>query len=336
MTPMSLGMGLSLADYSPRGGIITARGLPGDTAALGATTFTRADATACATYINNSLVLQTVAANIQRNSHYVDGVRTILLESSRVNPCLQSEDFGVTWIPSNAPTRVPGADVASGVSLDLIGDASAVTQSSYAQAVVLSGDGVQVVSVFVKKGLVVPTSSTVVNVTDMTQVIETLDTLISWVGTVPAVAMTIGTYLGFTLLAGNVYRLDFLTLAMVAANVNRMMVIPARVAGGDIGNIYEGGFCVARAAFARSYIKTTVVAVTQATDALSFAGSSAFPGASTLFYRYWDLATRAWVNIAAAYTPGDPIVPPVDRAYADIAVLRGSLSTTAAAQAMGY
>jgi hypothetical protein len=60
-------------------------------------TFARPDATTCATYIDVNGVVQTVAANIPRNAHFVPGQTalgpTLLLEGSRKNHCLYGRDL---------------------------------------------------------------------------------------------------------------------------------------------------------------------------------------------------------------------------------------------------
>ena len=85
--------------------------------------------------------------------------------------------------------------------------------------------------------------------------------------------------------------------------------------------MYEWQAQAEDAAFPSSPIIQGAIALTRAVDALSYAG---VPITGTLFYHYWDLATQAWVAVAAAYTASTTITPPVDRAYTHIAVLQGT------------
>jgi hypothetical protein len=60
--------------------------------ALGGT-FARADGATCATYIDRNGIVQTVAANVIRDSHYITGQRTTILEPASTNGCLRSKEF---------------------------------------------------------------------------------------------------------------------------------------------------------------------------------------------------------------------------------------------------
>lgn len=46
--------------------------------------------------------LSRVAANVLRDSHYINGVRTTLFEPSAINSCLQSQTFNTTWVPQES------------------------------------------------------------------------------------------------------------------------------------------------------------------------------------------------------------------------------------------
>src|SRR5690349_23739750 len=87
-------------------------------------TFTRADATTCATYVDRDGILRVAAAGVPR-IEWVDldgdGIREtpgILLEGSRKNLPLRSEDFGTTWVPTGTPTRTPAETTLGALSMD--------------------------------------------------------------------------------------------------------------------------------------------------------------------------------------------------------------------------
>lgn len=119
-------------------------------------TFARADATTCATYFDINGVLQTVAANVLRDNHYVSGVRTTLLEcGTRTNPVLWNRDLtNVAWAASNVTplknqTGIDGvansassitATAGNGTILQGFAQAiSTVTKSAYVKRLVGSG-----------------------------------------------------------------------------------------------------------------------------------------------------------------------------------------------------
>lgn len=89
-------VGLALNEVQPNN--ILLRYAPGDT--ITGETFSRAGTSA--TYRDaNGNVVGTVA-NQKRDNHYVNGVRSILLEDTSTNICLQSETLGTTWGTSAA------------------------------------------------------------------------------------------------------------------------------------------------------------------------------------------------------------------------------------------
>jgi hypothetical protein len=244
---------------------------------LGKETFTRADASTCATSIDRLGQLRTWAAN-QLRLEFVDldgdGVREtpgFVLEGSRTNLCLRSQDFA-NWSVIGTPT-IGTAITASDLSLDLLGDDDGAALEYFYRSVTFTGNAVKAVSVFAKKG----TSSSDewhLQIFDNTAGTQRLIAKISWDGSgVPSVVMTVGSQIGSPALVGNgIYQFSFQTTSVTAANSHEVRVIPARLADADAdtGNVYIGGVQVEDAAFPSSYIKTTTATVTRAADSLTF------------------------------------------------------------------
>lgn len=234
-----------------------------------APTFTRADATTCATYVDRDLTIRTAAAGKLR-ADWTGSVCSLLLESSRTNICLQSQDFGTTWTPFGTPTRSAAAATCGIVALDLIGDDDAGADEGYFQAVTFTGDAAKSVALFVKQG---SAASSVFRLADLTAGQNRLLGALTWASGAPVVVMTTGTYLRTVALASGVYRLEFQTTSVTAANTHRLLVYPAEVAGitgTSTGTLYAGGVQVEDAPYPSSYIKTTTGAVTRAADSLTF------------------------------------------------------------------
>lgn len=240
-------------------------------------TFTRADAATCATFVDRDLTIRKAAAGKLRASWYdtdSDGVADVcglLLESSRVNICLQSEDFGTTWAAVGTPTRSAGALTCGALSMDLLGDDSGAAIELYRQNVTPTGTAVKAYSVFVSKGSSAPTTGSEVSVYDTVALAYRLRAWITWSGTVPVVAIQggAGTLLRTVRLASNVYRLEFQTTSCTTAVAHTLEVIPANTAA-EQGNIYVNAVQFEDAPYPSSYIKTTTVAVTRAAEQLSF------------------------------------------------------------------
>lgn len=199
-----------------------------------------------------------------------DGVRETpgaVLEQQRTNRCLQSQDFGTApWgLFSGTPTRVAAALVLGDLVLDLLGDDDAVVDETYFQDITVVGDGIKSFSFYVKAGTSQPAGGSLVKWRDTT-VGDRLEATITWSAGVPSVTLGgVGTYLGSVALGSGAYRLLFETLAITAADINRLMVVPAKVPA-ETGTLYIGGVQAEDATFPSSYIKTTSAAATRNND----------------------------------------------------------------------
>lgn len=243
---------------------------PGDT--LVSETFAR---TGNATYHDSSSVVQTAGTGVKRDGHFVaPGVQSLLLEDTATNVCLQSENFGTTWVAVGTPTRAGGTNTASGISLDTIGDDDAAAVEGYRQAITYTGDGAKGVSLYVRQGT---STSTAIRCQDTTAVADRLLGILTWSGGLPSVAMTTGTYLGYDSLAGTTFRLLFKTTSITAANTNEVQIYPATNAAfavANTGNVYAGGVQCENGTFPTSYIKTTTIPVTRNADSYSITFST--------------------------------------------------------------
>ena len=245
-------------------------------------TFTRADATTCATYVDANGLVRTVPANVLRDRHYVGGVRTTLLEGARTNLCLRSQDFSVAgvWVPIGTPQL--GTPLALGdLSLDFVGDDDAAAFEGYYQTIGLTGNAVKGLSFFAKEGTAPNAAGFSVIFEDFTAGADRLRATITWASGVPTVTMVTGSIVATTAVGNGVYRFLFTTTAATAAHTHRLDVYAVAGAAAAVGNVYIGGVQVEDAAFPSSYIKTTAAAVTRAADALSFP-FAAVPQAMTL------------------------------------------------------
>lgn len=250
-------------------------------------------------YVARGGQLLSAAANVPRISYLdIEGDGEIddpawLLEGAGTNLCLQSENFGTTWVAGGTPTRSAAAHTASGVTLDLIGDDDAGGTEWYDQNITFTGDATKAVSVHMKEGAIPATTQ--VDMTDTTAVLVRLRATVSWSGGVPTVTMLVGTHTGTELLAGGVYRFLFAAPSVVAANTNQLRILPA-ILPGNIGNVYAGGFQAENAPVATSYIRTTTVAVTRGAE-VAYLPFARPPQAMTIYARF---AARGLLSVSGA------------------------------------
>lgn len=222
-----------------------------------------------------------------------DGIREtpmLLLRAATDNIVLQSEDFGTTWTAVGTPTRVAGAHTASGVSLDLIGDDTGAMQELYRQSLTFTGDGAKGALIHMKAGLAQPGSGSRIQIEDTTASASRLTGVVTWSGSgVPSVSVSAGSYLGSERMAGGVYRLLFSAAGVVAANANRLNILPATISG-EQGNVYAGGVQVQNDEFPSGYFKTTTGSVSGTADSLVYA-FYLLPQSLTAYWRGVDQGT---------------------------------------------
>lgn len=217
---------------------------------------------------------------------WIGGEPVMVLEQGRTNLCLRSEDFGTSWGTAGTTSRVAAAHVASGVSLDLLGDTDAAALSNFAQAISFTGDGTKAFSIFIKKG---SAGSVTVKIRSI-GVADRGRLLITWSGDVPSVAVSAGaTYCGYEVLNDGVYRLLASAAGVVASESNSFQVYPASDTDVALtGTVYAGGAQAEDAVVPSSYIRTEGTTVTRSADSLNFP-FSAPPRAMTVYVRGYHL-----------------------------------------------
>lgn len=215
------------------------RYLPGGAVASIGGTFARADASTCATYIDANGVLQTVAANVLRDNHYIGGTRTALLEGSRKNVCLQSEAMNqAVWAKTGSPTMTEGQGPYAGLSFtryqgtpgtDFIG-----------QTISFTGNATKAGLIFAKQSGAASGTFTV-NLRDST---GSADRLVIQLTVAAGGAITgaasVGTLLFTTALASGVYCFGWVSTSVTAADTN---IYRLGTAGSCTDILLAGGQC---------------------------------------------------------------------------------------------
>lgn len=338
---LSIGLGLDLSGIAA-GSLpsIAFRWRPGDALPAGST-FTRADATTCARQRDANGVFQLAAANVLRDTHYVGAVRTALLETGRTQSALGAASLGdgtywanlAQFTVTAAPASVlAGATAWRHANLGGAGDRNRFqlvgswvsAQAELAVAIIQNADAVT-------SGLALMDASSGGRVADYVFTWATMTGALTGGlsgtnqvgGAIALAADTVLLYVGCTPGAANI------------GNGLRVRVEPSGASTNTLAAIVHYAGKVTGATFPRSPIVTVASALTQATDALSLAGVAATAPA-TLYTRWFNITTQVATDAVAAYTSGDAIVPAVDRAYVDIAVLRGSYSAAVARSMLGY
>lgn len=212
-------------------------------------------------------------------------------EETSTNVCLQSENFGSVWLPSNLPTRSAGAITSGDLAFDLITDDSAILPEGYTQVITFTGNAVKAISIFIGQGT---STSTLIRLRDTTAAANRLNVAVTWSGGAPSVSAATGTYLGSIRVAttggpGVAYRLLFATTSVTAANVNSLEVYAASdtaADGGPQGNVYLGGAQAENRTRPSSYIPTAGGTVTRPIDAVTrtTAGIPGFNATAGMIY----------------------------------------------------
>jgi hypothetical protein len=221
---------------------------------------------------------------------------TVLLEPTRINLCLQSENFGTTWAAVGTPTRTAAALTIGDLVLDLIGDDAAGTLEGYTQTVTCTGNAVKAVSLRMAAGT---SMSTMIRLRDTTAGADRLLAAVTWAAGVPTVVMTTGAAVGAPLaLASGAYAFGFQTASVTAANTNSLQVYPASTAAlavANTGTVYVGGVQAEDAPMPSSYLKTTTATVTRNGEALSYPALWPLQDNETWYVR---MARPNWADMA--------------------------------------
>lgn len=241
-------------------------------------TFSRADATTCATYIDANGGVRTVAANVLRDSHYIAGVRHTLLEPSRTNLFINSEDISGATL--NNATVSANADAAPDdtVTMDRLIESTANGTHSFSRPITVIADAVYAFSVFVKAGSRTRVALKLYDAASNTH--SVLQKFNLSTGAVDGSAGTSGTgaFVRASIVAvSGGYRITLVgsigsAVTSVRAEAMLLDASGATTYTGD-GSSYASFWGVQfedNARFATSYIKTSGTAVTRAADELYF------------------------------------------------------------------
>lgn len=258
---------------------------PGDT--ITGESFTRSTT---GTYVNSSAVSGSAAINVKRDSHYINSVRTILLEGARENACVRSGLFtAAPWADAGTPTNVSdGTD--SGVELFEVGDDNAAAREGYEQNIVFTGNGLKAINLRTAQGT---STSSVFRLRDTTAAANRLLGALTWSAGLPVLVMTTGTYLGYEVLNGSVFRLKFATTSVTAANTNELglySATDAALSATPTGTLTMGAVQAENAAFGSSYFPTTTAALTRGADSYSLP-FTATPGEMSVYVKFVELGT---------------------------------------------
>lgn len=215
--------------------------------------------TAGATFLGTTGETWTLNGGAKVNKWPVQGYSPNL---AATNLCLQSENFGTTWVAVGTPTRSAAALRNGVVLLDLIGDDDGAGLEGYTQVVTYTADATKAFSLYFAQGT---STSTVFRIRDTTAAADRLLGAITWVNGFPTVTMTTGTLQGVDARGNGVFRLRVLSSAITAANVNQLECYPATdaaLAVAATGTVYFGAVMTENAAVSAPYIATTTATVT--------------------------------------------------------------------------
>lgn len=246
-------------------------------------TFSRADASTCASYIDRDGLVRVAAANKLRTQWEDldgDGIREtpgILFEGERTNIIPWSDAIS-NWTSSLTPVVTDAFATLGDLSLALIEDDNAAGREEKLINFSFTGDGVKGVQFFVRA----PATPTDANDSRLT-VFDTvagggtnrLVVSFTWNadGTLASATALTGTILGTPKKLGNagglpVYLVTCQATAVTAANLHQFYLTPCNTAG-NLGKMVIGGIQCENGTFPSSRIKTAGAALTRASDALT-------------------------------------------------------------------
>ena len=234
-----------------------------------------------------ALQVTTAGTGVVRDAHYVTPtgasapVRTLLLEPQRTNLCIRSEEFD-TWTSFGGSSVTANAAVApdGSTTADLI--VATTTAGQRRREVSFTGDGTKCVALFAKAGT---STQSRVALRDITAALDRRVVLVNWSAGVPTLADGggAGTLYPVQSLGNGWYRLMFAVDAVVAANVNNIVVSPDIAVGTN--DCLFWGAQAENAVVPSSYIPTVATTVTRNADSLYWDIPALVPRELTVYVR---------------------------------------------------
>lgn len=315
-------------------------------AALGGVSSITRNLAAFETNVDGSIT--SIAINTLRDGHFVNGVRTILLEPAATNILPKSQTID-TWSASNASVIANTTTAPDGtVTADTVTDADAAHVGNMNVNATIANDSTTwCVSLFIQKLSSAPTFFPAIRV----QIHAGTDLDLAFVLNQQTGAFLTNRIAGTLTASGIIDHGTFWRVWIAGPNVSNngtsivlfaepawTIIFSSGNSVAAVGSTVAWGCQAENTAFPTSYIPTVGASVTRGVDALSFVGATPFTGTLTLFSRFYDLATQTWQASAAAYTGGTAITPSLGtggRAYSDLAILQGTLSVAQCMLALG-
>jgi hypothetical protein len=267
--------------------------IPSEDAAFASIGLVRATVAA---YADKNGVLQSAANNVWRDGHYINGVRSALMEPQRTNWIVRSEDFATTWTASLI-TRTGGqADPKGGNSAFYIQASPSGSQGELDMNSVagLTNGASASLSLFVKRGYHVPANGSEIGIFDATAAVWRGSLLLQWTGDTPVLTARNGASgVRSERYKNGWWRIQLTTSAITSANANRyvIQVNDDSVTDPDADLYIYGAQLESGTSFATSYIPTTGAAATRNGDVSTIPLISPFttPQAMTIYIKFVEL-----------------------------------------------
>jgi len=204
-------------------------------------------------YIGADGLLRQAAANVPRID-WSHGRPALRLEPARTNLVAWSSQLS-KWTKGGTPTVTDDAIAFGALSLALVRDPTAGVLNYVLLPVTFTGDGQRCVSVYLAQGPNPSPTGTHIVLRDGIAGVDRLRARVTWSAGAPAVTMITGTQITAPEhVRQGIYRLQFRSTAVTAANSHTVQIEPARE--GETGDVYAGGVQVENAVVPSSLIVT--------------------------------------------------------------------------------